>query len=527
MAYHTRDNEGMNPLIFDRIRALSVAKRRAVAAEDYKEAKRCKGVIQFLRQTGSALRDLELAKVSAVDNEDFDRADALKDLIAELWNVFFSSKETGVLVDASKPEEASAKPSSLQATPPRGKESLPPGVSPRSRNSVGGEELTEVGISPSRRRSAHVPSDGFSAVDGDSHKQQSKVIEEAASQVHAFDEIVPPPKATPRPRPPSVSQGFASPRQSLPSNDAVSATPRVRSLAPLRPFVPHDVADEREHLALPAARVSRPSQGAKVVTSSQHVDSGLASRRVSVARAFAEAPEHAGHSISSDRDGLKENGPESALLSPAVPSRPSIGAKATEQLPTEGLNSAHLASKAPPRDARSPPLPSARGVYDLEGSEPTAEAGPNKSKAGATKPSYQYQRGSVEDELDLDEAREPCPHCGRTFSVEAIQRHINICQRSTNKKGKRIGADTGATKSEVDAKVKLNNNWKAKSEQFREAMRNARLVAQYQKEGRLNELPAMTTTAPDDRIACPHCSRKFGAVQAERHIPICARRVKR
>ena len=29
---------------------------------------------------------------------------------------------------------------------------------------------------------------------------------------------------------------------------------------------------------------------------------------------------------------------------------------------------------------------------------------------------------------------------------------------------------------------------------------------------------------PDDRIECEHCGRKFAAVPAERHIPLCAQK---
>jgi len=62
----------------ERIRALTTAKQRAVEAEDYEEAKRCKQMLARLRQTGLLLRELEDRKRSAVQNEDYDAAKALK-----------------------------------------------------------------------------------------------------------------------------------------------------------------------------------------------------------------------------------------------------------------------------------------------------------------------------------------------------------------------------------------------------------------------------------------------------------------
>mmetsp|Transcript_59796 Transcript_59796/g.142352 ORF Transcript_59796/g.142352 Transcript_59796/m.142352 type:complete len:1034 (+) Transcript_59796:90-3191(+) len=62
----------------ERIRSLEKAKQRAVEAEDYEEAKRCKEMLGRLRQTGVVLRDLEEKKRQAVANEDYDAAKSLK-----------------------------------------------------------------------------------------------------------------------------------------------------------------------------------------------------------------------------------------------------------------------------------------------------------------------------------------------------------------------------------------------------------------------------------------------------------------
>lgn len=62
----------------ERIRSLNTAKARAVEAEDYEEAKRCKEMLARLRQTGLMLREMEERKRQAVSNEDYDAAKALK-----------------------------------------------------------------------------------------------------------------------------------------------------------------------------------------------------------------------------------------------------------------------------------------------------------------------------------------------------------------------------------------------------------------------------------------------------------------
>lgn len=81
------DEMRYDPRTLERIRSLSLAKQRAVEAEDYEEAKRCKEMLGRLRQTGLLLRELEDRKRQAVQNEDFDAAKALKAEIERLRQV--------------------------------------------------------------------------------------------------------------------------------------------------------------------------------------------------------------------------------------------------------------------------------------------------------------------------------------------------------------------------------------------------------------------------------------------------------
>eukprot|EP00931_Biecheleriopsis_adriatica_P021357 TRINITY_DN1397_c4_g1_i1.p1 TRINITY_DN1397_c4_g1~~TRINITY_DN1397_c4_g1_i1.p1 ORF type:complete len:915 (-),score=205.75 TRINITY_DN1397_c4_g1_i1:39-2783(-) len=78
------DEMRYDPQTLERIRALTTAKVRAVEAEDYEEAKRCKEMLARLRQTGLLLRELEDRKKLAVQNEDYDAAKALKSEVERL-----------------------------------------------------------------------------------------------------------------------------------------------------------------------------------------------------------------------------------------------------------------------------------------------------------------------------------------------------------------------------------------------------------------------------------------------------------
>ena len=69
---------------------------------------------------------------------------------------------------------------------------------------------------------------------------------------------------------------------------------------------------------------------------------------------------------------------------------------------------------------------------------------------------------------------------------------------------------------------KQKNDFKAKSEAFREQIRYNRMVSNAEKSGQeLAALP-LPPQARDDRVPCPHCGRKFNADVADRHIPKCA-----
>ena len=82
---------------------------------------------------------------------------------------------------------------------------------------------------------------------------------------------------------------------------------------------------------------------------------------------------------------------------------------------------------------------------------------------------------------------------------------------------------TNERTNEQDQAIKAKGGkWKQESEQFREAMKAARMATLAEKTGDMSLMPAHTPSAPDPSLVqCPHCSRRFNETAAARHIPKC------
>lgn len=202
------------------------------------------------------------------------------------------------------------------------------------------------------------------------------------------------------------------------------------------------------------------------------------------------------------------------------------------------------------REAHSPPLP-ARKAPDSMAPRPVSPPVPARQQEGPSM-APAMPMPPFDDEGPT-EAMMPCPHCQRSFRQSALERHVGICQKvfqekrkvfnavkhavpvealkakkaqeRQEKQEKRAAGGPGARRPE-EQPLKGMPNWKKKSEAFRQAIQQARMVDQYVKDGKpLSSLPAPPTDpALDDRVACPHCGRRFGQQQADRHIPFCASR---
>ena len=153
-----------------------------------------------------------------------------------------------------------------------------------------------------------------------------------------------------------------------------------------------------------------------------------------------------------------------------------------------------------------------------------------------------------------------CADCGRKFNPKSYEKHVKSCKKvfmtkrkafdmkdsrvgeatkqqgggssysssSRNGGGRRGAGGRSNRRGKDDRKLptagtKKSGKWKQQSSALRDAMKQSRIVSQYEKEGRLHELPAMAPSAPDPSLVpCPHCGRSFNQKAADRHIPKCA-----
>jgi hypothetical protein len=144
------------------------------------------------------------------------------------------------------------------------------------------------------------------------------------------------------------------------------------------------------------------------------------------------------------------------------------------------------------------------------------------------------------DEAAAAMERVPCSHCGRQFAPAALARHEKIC---ANQKTRRVF--NAAKQRQPDDALPVNSkaakkpqaaaapaapkhDWKAESEAFRRALREARQADQVLKAGgTAKDLPPPTYSVNPDYVQCPHCQRRFAPEVAQRHIPHCATTVNR
>ena len=145
-----------------------------------------------------------------------------------------------------------------------------------------------------------------------------------------------------------------------------------------------------------------------------------------------------------------------------------------------------------------------------------------------------------------------CSQCGRSFAEDRIEPHERACKAKEAAKPREVfdaakgrrahiaeasGADGLASPVGRPPKARRSSKehafdggehkWKAESENLRAVMKYNRELAAAQKAGRdISTLPPPPKQVHDDRVACPHCDRKFNADVAERHIPKCNSRPK-
>lgn len=150
-----------------------------------------------------------------------------------------------------------------------------------------------------------------------------------------------------------------------------------------------------------------------------------------------------------------------------------------------------------------------------------------------------------------------CPDCGRKFNKIPYEKHVKICNKIFGQKRKafdskkmrmndelekfqqeekqhsRFNKKKGGTKQNqqnqqnqqagADRPIQgeKQSKWKEQSNQFREAMKMARLAKKAEETG--GPMPEYVPSAPDPSlIRCQNCGRSFNERAAERHIPLCS-----
>lgn len=97
----------LDEVTLERVKALKLAKDKAIKMEDYDEAKRLKEAIERLRSMGTHLAQLEERKRIAIENEDFDAAKIIKVEIDRLRGTALDpAYNNGPYSDNPEPAEA-------------------------------------------------------------------------------------------------------------------------------------------------------------------------------------------------------------------------------------------------------------------------------------------------------------------------------------------------------------------------------------------------------------------------------------
>jgi len=129
-----------------------------------------------------------------------------------------------------------------------------------------------------------------------------------------------------------------------------------------------------------------------------------------------------------------------------------------------------------------------------------------------------------------------CKNCQRNFAEDRIEKHEEICLKTSQKKRKTFdmtkarvkGTDAAsyvknaAQLKAKEAKEQKKSDWRKKREDFINTLRAAKAAQQHLANGgNLKDLPPPPPMDTSDYIQCPHCTRRFSEAAAERHIPKC------
>ena len=170
-------------------------------------------------------------------------------------------------------------------------------------------------------------------------------------------------------------------------------------------------------------------------------------------------------------------------------------------------------------------IPSKQKNYEINTKKVSMRAKPAFGGGNFNDP---YDNFGDMDEQGGNVAMSECGKCGRTFAQDRIAKHQKVCK--VNAKPKKVHLFHKPAPPEPKYQAKYNDIkvpkqavWRQQHADFMQAMRYNRVCENAERKGiKLSSLPPPPPSAPDPSlIPCPHCGRRFGQQQAERHIPKC------
>ena len=174
----------------------------------------------------------------------------------------------------------------------------------------------------------------------------------------------------------------------------------------------------------------------------------------------------------------------------------------------------------------------------------SASATPRPSQPSAARAAPPPSGGNLDEmnQAALDMFRVPCKICGRKFDPERVRKHEDVCRTASRKrktfdshKARVEGTDMQGNQRTFVREVKKGlpekkpeSKWRAQHREFIQGIRSARQMSDHMAAGgSARDLPPPPPSHNPDYVQCPHCTRRFNAQAAERHIPRCQNTISR